>query len=115
MPRTTGYRRGDVAPPNSRLASRPQVLADERALDAMEALQRFAAARHLSVVQVALGGLAAKPAIASVIAGASSPEHVRANALASDWMPTDADTAELESIASPAKYIPLGSRTGYLR
>jgi aryl-alcohol dehydrogenase-like predicted oxidoreductase len=112
---TGRYRRGDTAPADSRLASRPQILANERALDGMEALEHFAAARGASVLQVALGGLAAKPAVASVIAGASRPEQVRTNALASDWIPTPADIAELESIAPPEKYIPLGSRTGYLR
>jgi hypothetical protein len=40
---------------------------------------------------------------------------VRANATASDWVPTADDALELEQIAMPARYVPLGSRTGHLR
>ena len=112
---TGRYRRGETPPPGSRLATRPQVLEDGRALDNLEALQVFAAQRDLSVLQVALGGLAAKPAVASVIAGASTPEHVRANAAASEWVPEVDDVAALEAIAPPVRYVPLGSRTGHLR
>src|SRR4029077_20696078 len=63
---TGRYRRGEPPPPGSRLATRLQVLDDEHALDNMEALSAFAADRGLSLLQVALGGLAAKPAIAAV-------------------------------------------------
>jgi aryl-alcohol dehydrogenase-like predicted oxidoreductase len=112
---TGRYRRGEAAPPGSRLAGRPQVLADAHALDHLEALQAFAAERSLTLLQVALGGLAAKPTVASVIAGASRADHVRANVEAIDWQPGAADCDALEAIAQPAKYIPLGSRTGHLR
>src|SRR5262249_26838055 len=95
---TGRYRRGDVPQPGSRLASRAQVLRDERALDGLEALQAFAAERGLSLLQVALGGLAAKPAVSSVIAGASRPEQVRANALACDWVPSSGDQTVLDAI-----------------
>jgi aryl-alcohol dehydrogenase-like predicted oxidoreductase len=112
---TGRYQRGDTPPPGSRLVSRPHVLRDEQALDSMEALQAFAAERGLSMVQVALGGLAAKPAVSSVIAGASRPEQVRANAEAIDWVPSSAEAALLDEIAPPAKYVPLGSRSGHRR
>ena len=112
---TGRYRRGEPPPPGSRLATRRQVLEDERALDHLEALEVFAAERGLSLLQVALGGLAAKPAVASVIPGASRPDHVYANASASDWVPSDADVTALDAIAPPQKYIPLGSRTGHRR
>jgi aryl-alcohol dehydrogenase-like predicted oxidoreductase len=112
---TGRYRRGEPPPPGSRLAIRTQVLEDERALDGLEALEAFATERGLSLVQVALGGLAAKPAVGSVIAGASRPEHVRANAAASDWIPSTDDVAVLESIAPPLNYVPLGSRSGHRR
>jgi aryl-alcohol dehydrogenase-like predicted oxidoreductase len=112
---TGRYRRGEAPPAGSRLAIRPQVLEDERALDNMEALEAFARDRGLNLVQVALGGLAAKPAVGSVIAGASRPEHVHSNAAASEWVPSAEDMAALETIAPPARYIPLGSRTGHRR
>jgi aryl-alcohol dehydrogenase-like predicted oxidoreductase len=112
---TGRYRRGEPPLPGSRLAIRSHILEDDRALDGLEALEAFASARGLSLVQVALGGLAAKPAVASVVAGASRPEHVYANAAASDWIPSSEDMAALELIARPEKYVPLGSRSGRLR
>jgi len=112
---TGRYRRGDIPPPGSRLPTRPQVLQDESALASLEALQKFADERELSLVQVALGGLAAKPTVGSVIAGASSPEQVRANAAACEWIPSTADFSALDEIARPPKYVPLGSRSGHLR
>jgi aryl-alcohol dehydrogenase-like predicted oxidoreductase len=112
---TGRYHRGDAAPPGSRLATRRQVLEDDRALDNLEALEAFASKRNVSLLEVALGGLAAKAAVASVIAGASRPEHVRANASAIEWMPNAEDFVALNDIAPPVKYVPLGSRTGHLR
>ena len=53
------------------------------------------------MVDVAIGGLAAQPAVASVIAGATSPEQVRANAAAGDWEPTPADLTTLADITAP--------------
>jgi aryl-alcohol dehydrogenase-like predicted oxidoreductase len=112
---TGRYRRGEPPPAGSRMAIRSQILEDERALDNFEALEAFAIKRGLSLVQVALGGLAAKPAVASVIAGASRPEHVHANAAATDWIPSPEDMAALELIAPPERYVPLGSRSGHRR
>jgi aryl-alcohol dehydrogenase-like predicted oxidoreductase len=112
---TGRYRRGDVAPPGSRLATRPQILENEPALGHLEELEGFATERGLSLVEVALGGLAAKPTVASVIAGASRPAQVGANAAACEWVPSPADQAALDAIARPPKYIPLGSRSGHLR
>jgi len=112
---TGAYRRGHTPAAGSRLSIRPQVLDDEQALANVEELGTFAARRGLSLLQVAIGGLAAKPAVGSVIAGASRAEQVRANAAASDWVPSEAESAELSAIAPPARYIPLGSRTGHLR
>jgi aryl-alcohol dehydrogenase-like predicted oxidoreductase len=112
---TGRYRRGEPAPAGSRVATRPQVLDDPRVFDDVAALQAFAAERAVTLLAVAVGGLAAKPAVASVIAGASRPEQVHANAVASEWVPTAADLEALDAIARPPKYIPLGSRTGHLR
>jgi aryl-alcohol dehydrogenase-like predicted oxidoreductase len=109
---TGTFRRGDELAPGSRLGRRPAVAQNPAALDAMEALEEFAQARGISVLEVAIGGLVAKPAVGSVIAGASRPEQVVANARASDWVPSTDDVVELDKISSPEKYVPLGSRTG---
>jgi len=90
---TGKYRRGAPAPEGSRLAGR---LSDDAATwDRLDALQAFADARGLSLLDVAVGGLAAMPAVSSVIAGATTPEQVRANAAAGEWVPDARELAEL--------------------
>ena len=68
---------------------------DDAELDRVEALTLWAKAHGLSLLDVAVGGLAAQPAVASVIAGATKPEQVRANAKAGEWEPSPAELAEL--------------------
>ncbi len=95
---TGKYRRGEPAPEGSRLASRSGPL--ERAdFDRIEAIERFAADRGLSILDVAIGGLAAQPAVASVIAGATRPEQLHANVAAGRWEPTPADLDALNSLS----------------
>ncbi len=64
----------------------------------VEALQEYAAARELDLLSVAIGGLAAQPAVGSVIAGVSRAEQVRSNAEAVAWEPAPDDLAELAGI-----------------
>jgi aryl-alcohol dehydrogenase-like predicted oxidoreductase len=64
-------------------------------LDRVEALQGWAKAHDRSLLEVAVGGLAAVSPVVSVIAGATKPEQVRANAAAGEWEPTAAELAEL--------------------
>ncbi|HEU5279201.1 MAG TPA: aldo/keto reductase [Gaiellaceae bacterium] len=93
---TGKYRRGEERPQGTRLADRDEVFTEET-FDRLEALERFAEQRGLTLLQVAIGGLLAQPAIASVIAGATKPEQVRANA-AAEWEPTSEDLAELNRL-----------------
>ena len=65
----------------------------------VEALRGYAQARGVEMIDVAIGGLAAQPAVASVIAGATKPEQVRANVRAVGWQPSEEDLAELDRIA----------------
>jgi len=94
---TGKYRRGRPAPAGTRLALRPERLTDD-AFDTIEALESFAESRGASLLDVAIGGLAAQPAIASVIAGATKPEQARANAAAGDWVPMDGDLQALRDV-----------------
>ena len=64
----------------------------------VEALTAFAGSRGASVLDVAIGGLAAQPAVASVIAGATSREQQ--NVAAGGWTPTEEDLAELRQITA---------------
>jgi aryl-alcohol dehydrogenase-like predicted oxidoreductase len=64
-------------------------------LGRVERLSAWAEARGVTLLDVAIGGLAAVPPVASVIAGATKPEQVRANARAGEWEPSPAELAEL--------------------
>jgi aryl-alcohol dehydrogenase-like predicted oxidoreductase len=92
------YSRG-VRPDNGRLAE-PEKAAFLRGemFDLVEALEGYAKQRDVSVIDVAIGALAAQDGVASVIAGATRPEQVRANAAAIGWAPTADDLAELDRI-----------------
>jgi aryl-alcohol dehydrogenase-like predicted oxidoreductase len=94
---TGKYRRGEAAPEGTRLAARDQVASDEQ-FDVVEAMARFAAERELSMTDVAIGALLARPVVSTVIAGATTPEQVRSNVAAARWTPSESDLAELESV-----------------
>ncbi|MGN6610299.1 MAG: aldo/keto reductase [Angustibacter sp.] len=96
---TGKYRRGEPAPEGSRLQAQAARL-ESADWDAIEAVEAFAAARGIGVLDVAIGGLAAQPAVASVIAGATRPEQVVANAAAGAWQPTLDDLAQLDAATS---------------
>lgn len=98
MGRLTGkYRRGQAPPEDTRLRERPALLNDQ-VFDAVEDLERYAAGRSRTLLEVAVGGLAAQPAVGSVIAGATRPEQVRANAAAGDWEPSPEDLSALRAV-----------------
>lgn len=98
---TGKYRRGQPAPEGSRLASLPDRLKQE-SFDKIEALEKYAAERGRSLLDVAIGGLAAKRPVASVIAGATKPEQVRANVAAGGWEPTSQDLWDLTLVLNPS-------------
>ena len=101
---TGKYRRGAAAPAGTRMAMDRYARWYARAdWDTIEALTAFADKRGLTLLDVAIGGLAAKPAVTSVIAGATSAEQVAANVAAGRWVPGPEDLAELDAIgAQPA-------------
>ncbi|TWF94539.1 aldo/keto reductase [Saccharopolyspora dendranthemae] len=94
---TGKYRRDQIPPADSRLAGRAQLLT-EAPWDRIEKLRLFAEQRGITMSTVALGWLAARSPVASVIAGATSPEQVQANAQAANWSPDDADLATLNAL-----------------
>jgi aryl-alcohol dehydrogenase-like predicted oxidoreductase len=94
---TGKYKRDGSAPEGSRLVGRSDWLTEE-AFDKVEALEKLAAERDLSLLDLAIGGLAAQPAVASVIAGATRPEQVVANVKAGEWEPTADDLAAIDAI-----------------
>lgn len=72
--------------------------------DAIEAFEAFAAARGIGILEATFGWFLARPALSSVIAGATRPEQIRANAAAgSGWRPTADEVATIDGFfASPA-------------
>ncbi len=99
---TGKVRRGQAPAEGTRLASRAEYITEEK-LDRVETLITWADERDLTVLDVAIGALAAQPGCSSVIAGATSPEQVRANAQAVSWIPSADELAEIDKImpASP--------------
>ena len=91
---TGKYRRGEPPPPATRLSDRP--IGDET-FDRLEPLEHFAEGHGRTLLELAFAGLAAHPAVASVIAGAMRPEQVRANVRAGDWELSEHDLAELHA------------------
>jgi aryl-alcohol dehydrogenase-like predicted oxidoreductase len=93
---TGKYRRGQAPPRGTRLAGHEAELTDD-VFDKLEALERFGAEHGRSLLDVAVAGLAAMPAVASIIAGATKPEQVRANATAGEWELSSDELAKLRS------------------
>jgi aryl-alcohol dehydrogenase-like predicted oxidoreductase len=99
---TGKYRRGQALPQGSRGEARfgPQVFTDEN-LSVVEALLEFAASQGHTLLELAMSWLAAQPSVASIIAGATSPEQVRSNAAAPVWRLTPQDLAAIDTLVSP--------------
>jgi len=95
----TGKVRSDGAvAPGTRLAAHPHWLT-ERNLATVAALTRWASVRGRTLLDVAVGGLLARPGCASVITGATSAAQIKANAAAAGWLPSAAELGELDEIA----------------
>ncbi|MBV9380635.1 MAG: aldo/keto reductase [Streptosporangiaceae bacterium] len=97
---TGKVRRGQPLPEGIRLASRQSFITDEK-LDRVEALIAWARERGVTILEVAIGALAAQPGCSSVIAGAMNPEQVKANAAAGEWIPSEEDLAGIDAIVPP--------------
>jgi aryl-alcohol dehydrogenase-like predicted oxidoreductase len=91
---TGKYRRAEPAPEGTRLYGR-EITPEQ--YSRVETLEAFARERGLSLLEIAIGGLAAQSPVASVIAGATKPEQVRANA-AAVWEPTASDLTALDAL-----------------
>ncbi len=97
---TGKYRAGRPAPQDTRISTQERFgkLLNERNLQAVEALLRFAESRGHTLLELAFCWLLARPMVASVIAGATSAQQVRSNAQSVGWKLTPADLAEVDRI-----------------
>jgi aryl-alcohol dehydrogenase-like predicted oxidoreductase len=93
---TGKYRPGTSVPEGARLAGREF---DDKQVEQVEVLAHFAEERGHTLLELAISALASTPAIASVIAGATSPEHVRANAAAGSWEMSAEELDQLSGLA----------------
>ena len=73
---------------------------NDKNLGVVERLEEFCAARSRTLLELAFGWLLAKPFVASVIAGASTPEQVTKNAGAAGWRLSPEEVAEVERMTS---------------
>jgi len=97
---TGKYAAGTPVPEGSRLSqswAASRFLSDAR-LSTVEALAAWARSRGRTMLELAMSWLASRHAVASVIAGATSPTQVRANAAAAGWRLSETDHAEIETI-----------------
>jgi aryl-alcohol dehydrogenase-like predicted oxidoreductase len=99
---TGKVRRGQGIPENSRLAEprRAGYVTDAK-LDRVEDLIAWGQEQGVSILEMAIGGLAAQPGCSSVIAGATSADQVKANAAAGGWSPTEDQLAAIDKIVPP--------------
>jgi aryl-alcohol dehydrogenase-like predicted oxidoreductase len=104
---TGKYRRGEEPPAGTRLANVPAERRDatlsDKNYDRIEALDGWARDHGHTLLELAFAWLLAHQPVASVIAGATKPEQVRANAAAADWQLTSADVAEIDAVIARAK------------
>ena len=101
---TGKYKRGEEAPEGTRLAAwgdrAGAFMSDER-FDVVEQLDAYARDHGHTLPELALSWVAGAPTVASVIAGATSPEQVRANAAATvAWQLTAEERAEIDAITA---------------
>jgi len=96
---TGKYRKGQKPPEGSRAADRwgPKLFT-EKNLAIVESLIEFAETRNHTILELAFAWLLSYKPVASVIAGASKPEQVRANTKAANWQLTSDDLARIDAI-----------------
>jgi aryl-alcohol dehydrogenase-like predicted oxidoreductase len=98
---TGKYEPGKGAPKDSRLSlSWTSRFTTDHNVRVTEALKAFAASRGHTLLELAISWLASHTQIASVIAGATSPDQVRANAAAVSWTLTPQELAEIDVLSA---------------
>lgn len=97
---TGSVRRGQAPPAGTRLAGIPEYITDSR-LDRVEELALWGEEHGYSLLQIGIGALAAQPGCSSVIAGATKPEQVKANAACAELVLTDQELAQIDKIVPP--------------
>ncbi len=92
---TGKYRRGEPSP-GGRIADTSTI--EDETWDRVEALEALASEWGVSMLELAIGGLAAEPQVVTVITGARTPEQVVANVAAGVWEPSAGELAALRAV-----------------
>jgi aryl-alcohol dehydrogenase-like predicted oxidoreductase len=98
---TGKYKRGEAYPQGSRFAAMGRLserFTSERNWDLTEKLQSFVTERGHSLTELAFSWLAAQPAVASIIAGATQAEQVVQNVAAVNWALSSEELAEVDRL-----------------
>jgi len=98
---TGKYRRGEAAPGDTRFGKVARLrdrYVTPRNEEIVEKLQAFAKERGHTMLELAFSWLAARPQVASVIAGATRVEQVEQNVKAIAWKPSAEEMAEIDRI-----------------
>ena len=96
---TGKYRSGEHPAEGTRLHDvRFQGILNEVNYEVLGKLEKFAGDRDHTVLELAFAWLLARPQVSTVIAGATRPEQVQANAAGADWQLTQNEVAELDRI-----------------
>lgn len=100
---TGKYRRGEDPAEGTRLhrwgGRASGVLSDDN-FDKVDRLQAWASDHGRSLVDLAFAWLLAHGVVASVIAGATKVEQVKANAAAGEWVLSDSERAEVDALVA---------------
>jgi aryl-alcohol dehydrogenase-like predicted oxidoreductase len=100
---TGKYKRGEGAPEGTRLAAwgaRGAQALNDKNFDKLEALSSWAAERGHTMLELAFAWLLGHKVVSSVIAGATKPEQVEANAATAGWKLTTDEVAEVTKLAA---------------
>ena len=84
--------------PARRTRDRAEAFIDDAKLAAVERLIVWCGEHDHSMLELAISWHTSHPLIASVIAGATTPEQIDANVAAAGWKLTDADRAAVDAV-----------------
>src|SRR3954469_14658910 len=95
----TGKHRRGAAAAGTRLATPTfSNFMNDKNFDIVEKLEAFVKARGRTMLELAFSWLAARPTVASVIAGATKPEQIEANVKAVSWELTPDEMKEIDGL-----------------
>jgi aryl-alcohol dehydrogenase-like predicted oxidoreductase len=102
---TGKYRKDEKAPADTRFGKwgGGGIFASDERYTIVEGLREYGESIGRSVLDIAIGWLAAQPYVSSVIAGVTKPEQIRGNVAAADWAPTQQQLDDIAAIAAPGR------------